>query len=199
MKNLKMVCSNHPDPIHSTGEWRRKAYGSILCKECHLLNRNIFPEPIDVTLNERPQFRITGGVWWTGVRIFHKSFLEQIKEKIEDFVIGRCFDKDGNLITDFVTCYSKDYIVIRGQKGSKYEICNECNTISPIPGINPHYIPRFYLTNSLIYMDSDCSMYIEENLAKKINFTPWTDLEFETIPIIDKPVDGQILPIDPYN
>lgn len=196
MKNLVRVVSNHPESVHTTREWLQKAYGTILCPECNSISQSQFPRQIDIVLSKHPDHRITGGVWWTSVRTFHRDFINQICEHISDFVTGKCFDRDGMLIEEYVTCYSKNYIVVRGRAGSNYGICAQCNTVNS-QGNAPHYIPRFYLTDSRIYMDSSCDMYLDEELSLELDFSSWPDAELDVIPVRDELADGVHLPIDP--
>jgi hypothetical protein len=197
MKNLMKLCSNHPDPIHAANDWRKDAKGTLFCPRCSRIYRRLYPKPINVVLKRHPGNRISAGVWCTGIRIFHSDFLEQIKDYLQDFILGKCYDANGKLIEDFMTCYHKKYLVIRGVAGSTYTICPACNEVGPIPGDFPHYIPRFYLTDSKIYQNSSCSMLLDEELVKQLDVSYWPDAEFDTIPIRDNPIDGQVLPIDP--
>ena len=90
MRKLLKLSTNHPDPVNATSDWRRMAYGTILCQKCHKVYRNKFPRPINLVLYSHPGHRIAGGVWWTGIDIFHIGFLNQIREYLADFVIGTC-------------------------------------------------------------------------------------------------------------
>jgi len=110
MRKLLEICSNHPDPIHATRQWRRQAKGSVICFECNKVLRNRFPQPIDVVLREYPAHSIGGPVWWTGVWVFHLRFIEQIREHMTRFTFGRCLLEDGTVVEEYVTCYSRDYI-----------------------------------------------------------------------------------------
>ena len=197
MKNLLRLVSLSEDPTHATAEWRSQAIGTIFCPMCHNIKNSVYPKSIDLILEDIPDNSIHDPIWWVGISIFHIGLIEQIVPYFLDYVLGKCFDSDGNLVNDYVTCYSKDYIVVRGVEGSKYKICPECGVVDSIPGLAPHYIPRFYLTESRVYMDSSYDMYLDEDLALGLDLSRWKEYEFDTIPIRDDVLDGQHLPIDP--
>ena len=198
MKNLLLLVSLHKYPIHAEADWRSKNMGKLICRTCRRIKRSkVYPGEIDVILSDYPGDIITGAIWWTGLRLFHVDFINQIRACFTGCIFGKCYGPDGNLVKDYVTCYSKDYIVVRGVEGSKYKICPECGVVDSIPGLAPHYIPRFYLTESRVYMDSSYDMYLDEDLALGLDLSRWKEYEFDTIPIRDDVLDGQHLPIDP--
>ena len=197
MNKLIAVYSNHSSPVHANVEWHKKSRGTILCSECRKINRKLFPQPCDVILENHPGNTITGGVDYAGVRIFHRKFIEQIEIYLKNFILGKCFEKNGKLIDDFATCYSKKCVVVRGNENNEYRICKACGSIVQVGWEGRLYVLRSYLTNEKIYQDYFCDMYIEENLASQINFTFWPDTELRPIEIFDEPIDGRHFPCDP--
>lgn len=195
-KTLIEVSTNHPDPVHATSAWRRKACRDILCPECHRVNQNQFPCPCDIILLDHPGHRINGGVWFTGVEIFHVKFIGQISKYLTDFSLGKCLTPEGNVIDEYVTCYGKDCFVVRGDKKSQYSICSTCNIISCADRNGPRYVLRSYLKDSYIYQCSSGNMFLAEELASHLDFSPWPDAELIPIEVRDEPIDGQVLPID---
>jgi len=197
MENLLILISSHPDPIHATKQWRKQARGGILCPECTSIRRSQFPTPVDIVLRERPEQTICEPIWWTGVSIFHRDFIEQIRKHMGRFTFGKCFLEDGTVVEEYVTCYSRDYIVIRGTAESEYGICSTCGTTTSM-GHFPHCIPEFYLKYGPIYQDGSGNMLIDEALFCEMELSPWRGLfEFDRIPVRPEPLDGQHLPIDP--
>jgi len=197
IKTLIEISTNHPDPVHATPEWRQKAYGTVICPECHRINRNQFPCPCDVVLLNHPGNRIIGGIWYTNIEIFHINFIEQIDKYLTDFTLGKCLTSKGDVIDEYITCYGKDYIIVRGDKTNQYRICGTCNMISSGGWNGPRYILRSYLKDYYIYQSSFGSVFLVEDLASRLDFSPWPDAELKPIAVRDKPIDGQILPIDP--
>jgi len=131
-----------------------------------------------------------------GIRTFHRDFIDQIRDHLADFALGRCFDPQGNLIEEYVTCYSRDYFVTRGNKKSQYRTCPSCDTTYNDGWEGRQYVLRSYLTDAQVYMDVFCSMFLDEDLALQLDFSAWPDLELDPIAIRDKPIDGQQLPCD---
>lgn len=184
--------------IHSDGEsaWTTKNWlalnsGKAYCQSCAMVNRRNFPVPFDLTLSNIPEHQIAGHVFSTGFHIYNKMFIDQIKEYIGDFTIGKCFSTDDELVDEYVTLYSKRYILIRGNKKSKYETCKKCGTVSSPYWYGRRYVLRSYLTESRVYQSPFNDLCIDEELALEIDFSPWPDVNLETIEIRDEPMDEQ--------
>jgi hypothetical protein len=191
------ISTNHPDPVHATPAWRHKAYGTVLCHECHRIDRKKFPLPCDVVLLNHPGNRIISGIWYTNIEIVSAKFIEQLSEYLTGFALGKCLTPKGDVIDEYVTCYGKDYLIVRGDKRNQYKICGTCNMISSGGWDGPRYILRSYLRNTYVYQSSCGSIFLDEKLAIKLDFSPWPDSELIPIAIRDEPLDGQVLPIDP--
>lgn len=190
------ISTNHPNTVMSPSLWRHAEFGKTLCAECHRVDRNQYPRPFDVKLDEYPRHAITGSVWDIGVYIFHVDFIEQIKPYLGGYVLGKCYNEKNNLIKRYVTYYSRDYIVVRGNKQSKYWVCKTCGAVSSSGWHGMQYTLREYLGDSLIYQTVSCSMFIDEDLALELDFSPWPDVVLEPIAIRDEPMDGRCLPCD---
>jgi len=197
MKYLFEINSNHPDPVHATISWRTNAEKNILCLACKKIRPSWYPRPIDVVLKDVSSHIIMGGVWWVGINIFHTKFIEIIKEYLTDNVLGKCHNTKGNIIDEYLTCYSNKIIVVRGDKKRKYRVCPECGSILSHAPRRKKYILNTYLSDARIYQDGISYMYIDEELAMNIDFSPWPDAELEPIEVRDEPLDGQHLPGDP--
>lgn len=195
------VTSNHDYWLHSTKEWMRYEKENYVCKSkvlCNKLDRTIYPKSIDVVIKELPETRILySRVFGSIAAIHHVDFINQIRTKMDGFVFGKCYLPDKTLVEEYVTCYSKDVIVIRGAYGSKYIQCVDCKSI--VSAKEPIYVLERYLTGASVYQDAIQGLYIDGNLAMELDFSPWPDLELEPIPIRDKPVDKQKLICDPDN
>jgi hypothetical protein len=198
MQLLYRLNSNSYFPIHTTGQWREEAIGIVMCPQCSSVDLSRFPEPIDIVLNDYPTGIVGGGVFFTGVSIFHTNLIRQMQDVLpqSEFALGRCLDADGRLIEEFLTCYSRAFIVRRGQVGSRYKVCTGCGAIETIARM-PHYIPRFYLSHLHVYMDRVCRMYLSDTLVRSLDFSQWPDVDLKAVPIQDDVVDGQHLPLDP--
>ncbi len=194
MRRLVQISTNDDDLFHASKSWIAQAYGSCLCEECHGVDRTRFPEPIDVVLAEYSQSCIGASPWWTGIEVFDRAFLAQLGEHLSGFVVGRCLDDGGNIIEKYATCYTAHYIIERGNRNSRYWICGTCGSISPDGWYGKQYTLAEYLDDRLVYQDASGTMYIDEELALELDFSPWPDADLTTIPVRDKPIDGKDLP-----
>lgn len=197
MEFLMKLSSDHPEPVHATREWLREQKGRIICRECNLINPLWYPRPIDVMLQRRPPGKITGGIWWTAVDVFHIGFVAQIHDHLTEFVFGKCYDAKGSLIEDYVTCYTNQHIMQRGAPDTLYRTCNTCGTTWPSGYVGPQYILRHTLTGAKVYQNCSSRMYLDEALCYQLDFSPWPDVDLEPIEIRDEPLDGKVLPGDP--
>jgi hypothetical protein len=196
INNILVLVSTKSNPLHANVAWKDEAFNVYLCPYCRNVKRSFYPNPIDVVVEDRPS-GIYDPVSFTGLKLFHINFIMQIKDKLKDFVLGECYDTSGNRIPEYVTCYSDKYVIIRGTDKSRYKICPECGTVSPMGWYAPPYIWRKYLSEEQVYQTSSCVMLLDEELALNLDFSPWKGLmEFDLIPVRDEPIDGQHLPID---
>jgi hypothetical protein len=196
IERLIKISTNRSEPVNAAGEWLRDAKNEILCPECRKIKDGWYPNPINIVLFEPPTRRIAGGVWGTGLSIFNVDFIQQIKPYLDGFVIGKCFGPDGRLLQEYVTCYSRHWILQRGDKQSEYWICKACEVIYQSGWSGPQYTLRGYLTDARIYMSSGGRMYIDDKIASKLDFSPWPDVVLKRIKVCDKPQDGLMFSID---
>ena len=199
MSIIYEITSNDEEWLHTTKEWRRFERDNYKCKNkaCNKLERNLFPKSIDAVIKKVPMQRLVcSGIFDSMANIYHVDFISQIRPHMEGFVFGKCFLPDGTVVKDYVTCYSKDFVVIRGSIGSSYIECAECGNIVGHPAKEPRYVLRRYLKERKVYQDAIMSLYLDEDLAMKLDFSPWVKTELEPIPICDKPVDRRRLLCD---
>jgi hypothetical protein len=52
------------------------------------------------------------------------------------------------------------------------------------------------MDNAMAVQDSKGSLYLAEPLALSIDWSPWPEIEFATIEVYDRPIDGKTLPQD---
>jgi hypothetical protein len=195
MRTVLRVVSKGDCAPNAQHRWLEQARGRILCSYCGKINRALYPDPINIGLTEVPDGTLTH-VWYIGIRVFRRDFIRRLEPHMTDYVLGKCYDENESLIRSYVTCYMQKYIVVRGQKGSDYELCPECNAVRS-SGTAPHYVPLSYVKDGLVFMDSSCNIYIDYELCRKLKLDDIRDVEFDTIPVQERVVDGQHLPIDP--
>lgn len=200
MSLIYEISSKFDDLPRSTREWRQCEKGKYSCKTCQKLNRNgIYPKPVDVAIDEKPASEpIVIGVFFSFGDLYHINFIDQIRSYMTQFVFGKCYLPDGSLVKNYVTCYSKNTIVIRGKKGARYYQCNECKSVTG-PLNPPHYTLHMYLDGSGVYQDAIQTLYLDEWLVDEIDFSPWPDMILEPIEVKDEFVDQRRLICDPQN
>lgn len=196
MKELYQIGTKVTDPIHSTKEWKSQAVGKIICPECNSIDRIWYPKPINVQLRFRPSFRVNDHIWFYGIEIFHRNFVEIIDEYLNSFVIGKCFDATGKEIKEYLTIYTNKWIVIRGEQGSDYRICNRCASISR-GFVGKYYTLKDYVNEGHVFQDRYSCLYIDEVVKDKLDLSPWPDAVLEPVPVLEDPLDDQHLPCDP--
>jgi len=194
------LSSEFDDLPHATREWRQHEKEYYKCKICQKLNRiKLYPAQIDVAVKEMTSDKaIYMAVWYAKATLFHIQFIEQIRSYMDDYVFGKCYLPDGSLIKEYVTCYKKDFIVIRGTCGTEYYECLECRSVGSIVE-GPKYVLRSYLKEKKIHQDSIQHLYIDESVINSIDFSPWPDVVLEPIEVRDEPVDQRRLICDPPN
>ena len=198
MNKLLLLGSTNPDPTHATNQWRAQASGSIVCPQCCKLLPSWHPKPIDIQLSEYTPGTVSGGVAFTSVRIFHRELIRQIFDYLtNEFVLGKCFDENNNHVEEYVTCYTRSPIVMRGNERSEYRTCSICKAIWPNGWEGKQYTLRSYLSNARIYQNYSSAMFIDEALCEQLDLSLWNDVDLKTIAIRDEPLDGQHLPCDP--
>ena len=137
-------------------------------------------------------------VFYTPLSVFHRAFIEQIRAYIPEteFSVGRCFYAEGGLMEDYVTCYSRNILIVHGGLGTQYEACSFCGSIQRRKCTRPDNIPRKYLTDAHIYMDRNCRFFFDEALALQLDLSAWPGIKFEAYPVEDNVLDGDGFPID---
>ena len=129
MERLVKVNSALEESVFPTRQWIESEKGKSRCSSCGTVNRSRFPEPFDMVLSVKPDHRISGNFF--RIMIYHRYFADQIRDYLEDFSLGKCVLADGQILDEYVTLYSRGYILIRGNKKSEYVVCNECGTVRP--------------------------------------------------------------------
>ena len=191
--------TNHKDPCPPDRKWLKSVKGKIYCPKCNkiLVNKDIGSFDTILGFNPPPGHRIQGGLSWVGICIYHIDFILQIQKYINEYgyVLGKCFDPAGNLVPEYVTCYTSRYVIQRGNKDTKYKRCEECSAIEQLDWWHGRqYLTKKSLHDRKIVQNIDGDLYLSEDLYRTLDFSPWPDAAFDKIAIFDKPVDGQNFP-----
>ena len=196
VKHLIEISTTISDPIHATKRWRDEERPRLVCPQCESIRRDLYPAPLNVELKRWPSLRLCDHVVLAGMDIFHLDFISQIREHLTNFVLGKCFGPDGRLIEEYVTCYTRTRIVVRGAKGSEYRICNTCGAI-PSGYMEPRHVLSSYLYGASVYQDYHTALLVDEAIIQSLDFSKWPDAELQKTEIREEPLDEQNLPCDP--
>ncbi len=194
-----------PEGFVSEPKWRNRAYGTVICPNCKRIDRAHFPAPVDAAVLSAPR-NISGGlVSMAGLGVRHRTIIEQLGAELEQLALGRLFDKHGEQLDEYVTCYGKDYIMIRGGggpqrskdicEGTKYLICWKCESVSPQLGQIPPYVLRRDLGRKDVYHNAFSSIYITLKLKNRIDWSPWPTICFERVDVRDEPLSDDPWPL----
>jgi len=188
------VLSNHSHSIIADVEWLDGARGSSLCHKCKAIDRSKYPTPVAVVVRAIARGLHFGPVAQSGVFIFHKRLIDDIWLHLADYVIGECRDARGP--TDFVTCYSKKYVVLRGNATAQYPICAVCGSVFSDFGPAPYVMARDLMGGG-VYQDVQCVIMLEDEVVRCVDWKRFPDRDLRPVGIRETPLDGRRLPGDP--
>jgi len=203
MRNLKAdklvaplvkLISNHADPVLADSDWGEAARGAELCRTCKTIDRSRYPHAVEIVVRAIPRGLHFGAVAQTGVHIFHRRFIDEIRPYLDGYVTGECRDAGG--LTDFVTCYARNYLVLRGGANTTYPMCSLCGSVFWYLGRKPYVLARD-LTNQRVYQDVQCFMILDEEVVRAVDWKQYRDHMLIPVGVRETPLDGRRLPGDP--
>ena len=187
-------------PVYSNEIWLEKAYQKDVCSLCGYINRRQYPKSLDVILDNPPDGHTSAMIENTKITVWRRDFLNLISSYLEGFTIGKCWLSDGTEIEQYATCYGPTYIIIRGNKNSRYDICTGCGTIKSIIPPGPEYVLLNNLDERKVYQDAECRIYLSEDIAFQFDFDNWGEdkafIGLNAVSVREYPADGQKLPGD---
>jgi hypothetical protein len=182
-----------PRPLFPDERWLSKATGREICPRCKCVDRSHHPAPVEIILENKPDDEMGGLVETTGITVWNKKFIEKLARFQPRLAVGRCSLRGGKIIDEYVTCYTKRCITIRGNKQSKYQICPQCGTIISNVEPGPKYVLEKDLDDSDLYQDAFCHFYVTEKVVD--NFRDYSqNISFKAISVRQNPADGH--PVD---
>lgn len=197
---VRLVMSTSDAGPHVDVPWMRSmlAEGRVLCPSCRHVRREYYPNPLELQLSEVSEGFSYMPVSPIAVRGFRRAFLELFLPHLKHSVVGPCY-MDGVLVPDLVTCYTARPIAVRGD--AKHTQSSSCKTCGDTKirhfGEGPAYVVRSSMDGALAAQESAGRLYVAEELALSIDWSPWPDIEFAAYEIYDRPIDGLVLPGDP--
>jgi len=188
-----------PELVFPDEEWLQQGAG--ICPRCNYIDRSRYPRPVDVVLADRPEGQTAALIETSGITIWRRDFVKIIEKHLDGFVLGKCLLADDTVLDDYVTCYGAKYIVVRGNRQSRYRICSACGTVASEVRPGPEYVLARDLTDAKVYQNAQCRFFLAEEVAWAYDFDNWgNDTAFvalKPISVRETPADGQHLPGDP--
>ena len=183
--------------LASTG-WIRENQGVLVCASCGSVLTNNYPAAINVQLSQLPKKRSLGSVSPCSIGVMRLDLLDMLRPYFVRVAVGKCLNESGDELPTHISFYSDQTILLRGGSQCEWHTCVACNRVLYQPkGRTARYILGKYITGQDVYMDERHRVYISERLYQKFKWTQFRDQELYTIPILDTPIDGKVLPGDP--
>ena len=164
--------------------WRKANLGSLFCPQCYIIDRRLYPAPIDAMLDDIPRDTNASAAFQAAVGVVRVALLDLIRPLATEYAIGKCLRRDGSLFTDFCTMYSSRYLYYRGEGLTPTE-CPHCHTIrsagSPLAGVS---VSRSELFGDVM-QNSICRLVLTERAATPIRLAKFTGLVLRPIRVVD--------------
>lgn len=192
----------HPEGFVPEPKWRN-SISNLTCPGCKKIDRRHFPSPIDAYTLSAPREIMGGHVSMIGLGVRHSSIIEQLNDAANRLALGRLFDRHGEQLEEYVTCYSNESISLHGNggcpdnndlcKGTKYFICRFCESVYADLGQIQPYLLRSELEVHDVYFGRTGSLFVTPAKKESIDWSRWPTVHFTRIEIHD-----ELLPDDPW-
>jgi len=126
-----------------------------------------------------------------GVALAYKPFLMRFGEERvrQNLNVGRVYDPNGRLLSDWVTFIGKHVLIVRGNEHAKHRVCSNC-------GRNLYFaMGRKYLfpqpPQGIDLFESDLwGLIVPESVAETLDISESNGIWIEKLPVLDEPLDG---------
>lgn len=194
---LVWVSSSDTSGMAPTPQWRDEALGQIVCRRCGRLDRRWYPKQVDIHFLEHEDGPILLAGFRTPLRAFRRDFIDQIRPCMRDFIFGRCYDNKGREVKRYVTAYTKNWLVEHRDESTKYVRCPECGIFNSNVVLPPGYVLRHELPPGPVYQGCAGALYLDVDLADRVDWSPFPDVRLHRFEIRDTPLAGWRSPDDP--
>lgn len=201
---LYQIVEHREEFCHPERGWKAWATEHLLCPQCRGVPPKYYPRAIDIRLDPPPKRSVFEHIAMIGVKVFRLELIEILKQHLTDYAIGDCFDKHGERVHEYVTCYTKNRIITRGNRYSHYRVCDVCSLAwlktdwqIKKDGNMDEFILRKDLEFGHVLQHARMSLYVSSLVAESINWERFRDVELYPVRIIDRPFDDERLPGDP--
>jgi hypothetical protein len=165
--------------------WARSERGRLFCPNCLIVRQELYPQPVDMYLHQLPNGTSYGSVFGACVGVIHRALYEELTPHLSHLARGRCFWENGSPLDDYYSVYHADRICIRGDSTGIPYVCKVCRSILDACTDDP-YVLRSELPDYEVFQDRICSLYVSEDLAERVDWTRFPDIELVRIEVRDE-------------
>lgn len=162
-----------------------------ICSQC---NEVLTKTTIDAYLNEKVKkcFAPITYVRGTSIVLLRKDLISILGEKNlqKVYFIGKVYDVNQQLSTEYISLTPKFSIFVRGKRDSICRICEECGQILyfPLP-LNFWYLVKNTIPNLPLFPSALSGIIVNEEIYKAIIQSKIKKIGKEKLTILEKPLD----------
>jgi hypothetical protein len=137
------------------------------------------------------------------LRLIHERLYDALKSHWGGELVGRCYvELPGRTPqeTEYLSVYTPPALTLEAHRGKycRHNRCKGCGTIGNKVFWASGAVLRRYLDSRGVYQDVYGGIYVRRVLAESLELERrFPDLKLYKVPIIDEPLDGDVLPGDP--
>jgi len=174
-------------------DWLRSQRGVLICSECELFKAD-YPDPVDVRLSQIPDGTSYSGVFHVGIGVIHEQLFEELRANLAGVVTGRVHWKDGSLLREYRTIYCGTRVLLRGAADARYYVCGTCGRNLGASSTERPYFIAATLPAMNVHQDAICCMYLHAEVAERLNWAAYPDLEPHPVEVLEEPLPDDPLP-----
>ncbi len=175
--------------ILADSRWFKGLSSDIRCPMCGTLKREKYPLSMDAYVQGILPSISMGQVSILGLGVMKKQLFQELGMDAIGFAVGNCIGPDGQVIPDYLTWYSRDYITLRGEAGSSYRRCAMCGFLFEDAEGDPYVLTQDCADRPVLQNENG-DAYIIPALADAIDWRKYPDITLFRFPIRDVPRDG---------
>jgi hypothetical protein len=195
-----ITTQNHDPLLPSPDWWEQEYFRSFKCEEC-LGPKKGYDLPIPQYVCRKPKWPYEPA-FNTRPHIMHTKLREVLERFLPHTLWGPVYFStrpDQKVELPYSSWWTPPQYCIVDNRNllARHRLC-ACGSILNTNVNAKEAILRRDLDDRLLYTDHSDQFIIDDELVRQLDLrTKFPDLKFVRLPIIDKPLDGQILPGDP--
>ena len=153
---------------------------------------------IDAVIQEKRPEPVLNGVAACGLGLAHIDFLAALGQDVveRDLHIGRVFDRNGDIINDWVTFRGRRKLIVRGRDHVGYRKCDQCGRSVYFAMGDPYLCPP-PKRDDCVYESDLWGLVIPERLMGRIMTREWKGVHIQKLAVLAEPQDGLPIELDP--